>query len=137
MNIDALFPSKYIKASDLDGDPLTLRIAGIETEKMNDGEMKPVLYFSNATKGLVLNKTNANTIKALYGSDTSSWTGKAIQLIATTTEFSGKIVDCIRLRPPAQARSQAIKMNEVIPPHVVDPTGEPESFDDLDDTIPF
>ena len=130
MHIDALFPSKYLKASDFDGNPRTLKIAGIETEKMGDGEMKPVLYFSNATKGVVLNKTNAGVLKQLYGGDTDNWIGKPIQLVAATTEFQGKVVDCIRLRPPNAAVASAAA-------EAVMKANQPASFDDLDDEIPF
>jgi hypothetical protein len=133
MNIDDLFPSKYIKASDLDDAPVTLRIASVRTELMNDGSPKAVLYFANG-KPLVLNVTNKNVVKELYGADTDGWTGKPIQLIATTTEFGGKVVDCIRLRPPATAKPRPVTKP---PKHVTEPAGEPVNFDDLGDEIPF
>jgi hypothetical protein len=123
MNIDAMFPSKYVKASDLERAPVVLRISGIEMEKMGDGDMKPVLYFNNSTKGLVLNVTNKNVIKDLYGADTDNWTGKPIQLVASTTDFAGKVVDCVRLRQP------------VAKPQVVQADGA--EFADLDDEVPF
>jgi hypothetical protein len=129
MNIEELFPSKYVKASDL-SQPQTLRISGIEMEKMSDGEMKPVLYFGNSTKGLVLNVTNKNVIKELYGSDTDNWEGKPIQLIATTTDFGGKVVDCIRLRPPKAAVASAAAEAAI-------KASEPFAGADLDDEIPF
>jgi hypothetical protein len=144
MNIDAMFPSNYVKASDLAGKPRTLRISGTETEKMGDGEMKPVLYFGNATKGLVLNKTNANVLKDIYGSDTDSWINKPIQLFATHTEFQGKRVECIRLRATPQEEKRVVREAAAAavamaapPAHVTAPSGEPEQFADLDDEIPF
>jgi hypothetical protein len=129
MNFDAMFPSNYARASDLNG-PRTLQIAGIETEKMGDGEMKPVLYFVHATKGLVLNKTNGTVLKELYGSDTDNWIGKPITLIAATTDFQGKVVDCIRLRPPKSAVASAAA-------EAVVKANEPFAGADLDDEIPW
>jgi hypothetical protein len=141
MNIDDLFPSKYVKASDLNDMPLTLTIAGVRTEMMNDGTPKATLHFTNG-KPLVLNVTNKNCLKSLYGSDTDGWSGKPIQLVATTTEFGGKVVDCIRLRAPAapvqpQTRRQAQGDDEV-PAHVTEPGGEPEQTGPaFDDEPPF
>jgi hypothetical protein len=148
MNIDDLFPSKYVKASDLAGAALTLHIASVRTDLMNDGTPKAVLYFTNG-KPLVLNVTNKNCIKSLYGADTTAWQGKPIQLVATTTEFAGKVVDCIRLRPPplpqaaqltAVGPQQPQQGNAGVPAHVTAPSGEPEQtgepvFDD--DNVPL
>ena len=122
MNFDDLFPSKYLKASDLNSEPRTALIKNIDTEKMNDGEMKPVVYFKGSSKGLVLNVTNGRVIADLYGSDTDGWVGKPIALVASTTDFQGRTVDCIRLRPPVNKKAE--------------PVSKP-TFDDLDDSIPF
>jgi hypothetical protein len=135
MDFDGLFPSKYVKASDLGGQPRNARIAGLSMEKMGDGEMKPVINFIGATKGLVLNKTNGSVIKELYGPNTGDWRGKTIQLFPSITEFAGKRVDCIRVRAPVIAAAAAVAMHA--PAHITEPTGEPERFDDLDDEIPF
>ena len=123
------FPSKYLKASDFDGNPHT-EIAGIETDKMGDGEMKPVLYFSNATKGIVLNKTNAGVLKQLYGGILTTGPASGFKLVAATTDFQGKVVDCIRLRPPNAAVASAAA-------EAVMKANQPANFDDLDDEIPF
>ena len=59
---DDIFPSKYLKASDLLGKPFTATIVSAPTEKMKtpDGkeEAKTVLYFRGAKKVLPLNRTN-------------------------------------------------------------------------------
>ncbi len=111
MKISAAFPSNYIKASDLNGKPWDMKIRAVAMEDLgqgNDKESKPVLYFDSAQKGLVLNKTNANTIVNSYGDDTGNWTGKDIQVFPTTTEFKGETVDAIRVRvvPEAQPEKQ-------------------------------
>ena len=73
MKFDEMFPSKYLKASDAEELPtVTMKALDWETLKNRDeeDEQKPVLYFEEMEKGLGLNRTNANTIKNLYGDDT-------------------------------------------------------------------
>jgi len=96
MKIISLFPSKYLRAGDLDGDLIvTMKslIVGDITQ-----EEKPVLYFREEAKGLVLNKTNGKTIGSLHGSETDNWAGKRIILYSTEVDFRGEIVDAIRVR---------------------------------------
>ena len=78
MKISAAFPSKYLKCADLSGKPWDMKIRTIALEDLgqgNDKEEKPVVYFVNAQKGLVLNKTNATTIAKVYGDDTGGHNG--------------------------------------------------------------
>ena len=58
-----------------------------------------MLHFVGQEKALVLNRTNGRVVEALYGDDTDDWTGCPIRMVAATTEFGGRAVDCIRLRP--------------------------------------
>src|SRR4026209_2145377 len=83
MKISQLFPSKYVKAADLNGKTVTLTIAKLVVEELGhsaEKEKKPVLYFQKATKGLVLNRTNAMTIAGLYGDEADDWPGKRISI---------------------------------------------------------
>lgn len=106
MKIGKAFPSTYLKASDLEED-WTVTIAGIQFEKIAEEE-KPILYFQEVEKGLVLNKTNANTIASMYGDETDEWTGKAIALTVMPVTFQGKNVDAIRVKArPPQAKQSA------------------------------
>jgi hypothetical protein len=135
MNFDDMFPSNYVKASDLGGKPCNVKIAGLSMERMGDGEMKPVVSFIGAGKPLVLNKTNGQTLKDLYGPNTGEWRGKPIQLYPTFTEFGGKRVECIRMRAPQlQAVQTAV---EAAAPLDDVPARVTESFDEIDDEIPF
>ena len=101
MNIDDSFPSKYLKAADISGDTRAI-IAGCTSEdvagKGNAADFKPVLVFSNLERGIVLNKTNAGTIKAAYGKDTDEWVDKEVILFQMSTQFNGRDVPCIRMR---------------------------------------
>ncbi|HEC61932.1 MAG TPA: hypothetical protein ENI27_06715 [bacterium] len=98
------FPSDYLKEADLMGSPKTFTMVSVSVEKVGD-DTKPVVHFQEDARGLVLNKTNANTISDVYGRETDDWTGKKIELYPHTTEFQGHMVPCIRVRKPQQAAS--------------------------------
>jgi len=128
MNIDSAFPSAYLKASDLGTSAPVVTIDRVEVEPVGrDREMKPVIYFKGKEKGVVLNKTNSNMIASLLGSrDTDDWSGCQIRLYATTTEFGGETVECIRIKA---AGAQKAKPKPQVQP---EPTEEVE-----EDEIPF
>jgi len=112
MKIDSLFPSKYLRASDLDGDtPVTMK--SLIMEEINQEE-KPVLYFGEEAKGLVLNKTNGKIIGSLHGSETDNWPGKRIILYPTEVDFRGETVDAIRVRrqTPKNGEVEVSNQNE-------------------------
>lgn len=102
MNVDQLFPGRYLKAADLpDGKDVSVRMAGVQMELMEQSrEEKPVLRFVGKDRGLVLNRTNADSIAAIYGDDIAEWTDQPINLYVTTTAFGGKSVPCIRIKSP-------------------------------------
>ena len=131
MQISKAFPSNYIKAADLDGKPWTMTIRTCVLEDLGQGaekEQKPVLYFAKAQKGLVLNKTNANTIAKAYGDDTASWEGRPVEVFPTPVEYKGQMVDGIRLR---------VKASDL--PTAAPPMAPPAApmADDLNDEINF
>lgn len=107
MDINEAFPSKWLKATEFEEDMiLTMNIVQMEDiGQGEDKETKPVLYFKETDKGLVLNKTNATTITTLYGSNTTKWGGKKIALFPTEVAFGGKQTLAIRVRmkPPKVA----------------------------------
>jgi hypothetical protein len=100
MNINETFPSKHLKASDLGGTQPIVTIERVEYEPVGqEREMKAVVYFQGKAKGVVLNKTNAAAIVALAGSEeTDDWPGVQVRLFASTTEYQGKPVACIRIK---------------------------------------
>lgn len=116
MNIDQAFPSNYLKASDLGTSQPIVTIERVEIEPVGrDREMKPVIYFKGKEKGFVLNKTNSNTIAALTGSrDTDDWSGCQIRVYATTTEFGGETVECIRVKAAAQPKQAPKPVREPV-----------------------
>jgi hypothetical protein len=105
MKRDDLFPSKYFKAADLGGKPITVAIkaAAVEGLKNMQGgtEDKLVLSFVGQQKALVVNRTNYDAIAELYGDETDNWSGKRIELYPDKARVGGKPVDCVRVRATA------------------------------------
>lgn len=97
--IGKLFPSKFLRAEDLDGDVvLTIRKITIEAIG-NDREEKPVISFRETEKLLALNKTNARSISEVADSDeTDDWIGKQVILYPTKVQFRADLVPAIRIR---------------------------------------
>lgn len=105
MKLDELYPSRWLKASDVSR-PVLATIKNVTIEEVSDGEEKPVINFLGDLKSMVLNRTNSASIAALYGDDTDAWTGKQVVLFSTKVQFQSKLVDAIRVReprPPARA----------------------------------
>lgn len=106
INVNDAFPSNYLKAADLQGRQVSVAMANVAYEKMGD-DTKLVLYFAGKDKGLVLNKTNANNIAAIYGQDTDAWIGKSVVLVEALVDFQGRSVPAIRVRGPAPGNRQS------------------------------
>jgi len=103
MNIDDAFPSQYLKAADLKDQTPTVTIDRIEIEQIGD-DRKLVVYFRKVKRGLVLNRTNANTIAEIVGSrDAEQWTGHKILLTRAMVDYQGKRVPAIRVDYPPKA----------------------------------
>ena len=110
MNINNVFPSKYLKADDLQGRKLKLRIASCVMEEIGN-DTKPVLYFDGKEKGLVLNKTKAGILASSYSPETEGWMGKEIAIYPTKVNFQGQMVDAIAVEPVLEVA----EMNDEIP----------------------
>jgi hypothetical protein len=136
MNVDELYPSKYLSAGDLQGKEPTVTITQITMEKMTDGQNKPCIFVNNRPKGIILNKTNAMAIASMYGKNTDAWIGKKIKLVKVWTDFQGKPVEAIRLVPPGIETMQERGMAAQAPANP--PPAQPDDYGALmDDEIPF
>lgn len=138
MKMSEEFPSKYLKAADLQGREVRVTMANVEREKIGD-DAKPVLYFKGKDKGVVLNKTNAGTISDAYGDDTEDWYDQPLILFSVMVDFQGKVAPAIRCRVPTAKDNRA--------PHREDPissgplpqrrTGGISDTQLDDDAVPF
>ena len=93
------FPSNYLKAADLNNRTIKVKIDKVVFEEVGQNkDQKPVMYFADVKKGLVLNKTNATTIGAVHGQEFEGWTGKEIELFSMMVPYQGQNVAAIRVR---------------------------------------
>jgi hypothetical protein len=97
MDIASAFPGKYIKCADLAGKTLIITITVVAMEKVGD-DQKPVLRFEGSEQGFVLNKTNADILVNILGTETSEWVGKRVELYPTKVQFGSKMVPAIRVQ---------------------------------------
>lgn len=96
MDASALTPGQFIKAADLGvsmpkNPTLTIKSAAIEemaSLKPGSAEKtveKGVIFFEETKRGWVMNKTNVECLKALFGARTEGWTGKRVTLKTEAT----------------------------------------------------
>lgn len=116
MKLDDVFPGKYLKASEISEEGETFTISSVELEEVGQGadkQVKPVVYFEETDKGLVMNKTNFKSFAEVTGEgDSDGWPGHQVTLFATQVDFSGKSMEAIRVkkrvaRTPAAAGKAA------------------------------
>lgn len=102
MNINQVYPRKYAIGQDIDGKQPTLAIRSVTLEQMGEAhDRKPVIWFTGAKKGVVLNKTMARAIADMYGPETDDWTGKYVTLYTEAVRAFGEDHLAIRVRKPA------------------------------------
>lgn len=100
-----IFPSKSLKADDLQGREPVVEIEKVTTQSFDDGSRKPVIHFVGKDKTLVCNKTNWNAIVEIAGEeDSDRWAGVRIKLVVARVDFQGKRVPAIRVEPPTVKR---------------------------------
>jgi hypothetical protein len=93
---DELYPGRFIKAVDLKGKKVTLKIAGVKLEELigdKGPQIKGLISFEGKDKQLALNKTNGICLKEMFGKKLAEWTGKRVTLFPTTYNDD----DCIRI----------------------------------------
>lgn len=102
------FPSKYLKAADLERDT-EVKVRKVVSEEVGPAkDPRLVAYFEGVEKGVVLNKTRCNGIARAAGSDdTDDWIGANVILYPSETQFQGEMVECIGIRPPRSKRAVA------------------------------
>lgn len=131
MNINAAFPSNYLKAADLQGRRALVLISHIEMEDVGDEGKKPVLHFQGKDRGLILNKTNAAMLVEICGTpETDQWRGVGIVLYPTRVDYQGKRVDAIRIDYPQEQVTQA-RPQFAPPPQAQAPTGDELGSNDI------
>lgn len=129
MKRSEMYPSKYLSADDIDGEVVvTIKSVRMETMKDNEGQEqeKPVVFFKESQKAMVLNKTNADRIFEQVDEDTDNWPGKQITLIVESVTAFGETKWAIRVKPTRPApKAGALKSALKAEPATVSADDEP------------
>lgn len=83
MDYEKLFPGRFLKSADLDNRDVTLEIKAVRAEDI-DGKPKAVVSFQGTKKELVMNRTNAEAVKLMFGRETNDWLGKKVTIYPVT-----------------------------------------------------
>lgn len=156
MKLRDAYPSKYLASEDLGDNEVTVKIKAVRMEPLRDrntGEMvdKPILYFFNKEKGMVLNPTNWKRLELAFGTDeTDEYIGKTVVVYVDATPMGpGLHIRGVPVKAkPSASAPRAGKPKEKYNPHVEHPhpmdasenpaEGMPENMEEiLDDDIPF
>ena len=111
MDVMLGFLSQYISAAELVGKkPVTMTIDKVVLEKVEsmkigddegNGKMKDraIVYFneSRSGRGWLLNRTNCEALKELWGRETDAWIGKRVTLHAVSVRVGKKMEPGIRV----------------------------------------
>ena len=96
----------YLKGEHLNGRKVTATIAEIVIEETHAQagrtEEKPVCYFRESKKGLILSPTNMRTLRAMFGDDVAAAIGKRVQLEAIPLRVAGRDTLPVRINPAPQ-----------------------------------
>lgn len=146
MDISTVFGGDSLKAADLQGSEPTVVISHVQAKEFDDGN-KLVVSFEGKKKSLVCNKTNANRIAFMYGTETNGWIGKEITLYEEMVDFQGKLTPAIRVRAVKQqaapvrqpARQSSADMGRESPRQSMSDVAleRDERRGAMDDEIPF
>ncbi len=98
--VSELYPPKWVKAADLGGRAVSVKIAEVVVEsfRLPDGTHRAsaVLAFEGKTKRLILNKTQCKQLVEITGSERfEEWVGKTVALAPATAQ-NGKPTIAIR-----------------------------------------
>lgn len=103
MDASLLTPSRFIKSADFGGKDTTYTITKIQLDKLEGRkgiERKGIVFFSETEQGWVLNRTNVECLKGMWGRETDNWLGKRVTLFPEQMRdsFSGEDITGIRVR---------------------------------------
>jgi hypothetical protein len=93
-----------------------VRLEQVRNTRTQQHQLKPVLYFRGAKKGLILSAHNAHTIGTLYGPETEEWVGRRITLyVERGVEAFGRFYDVVRVRPVAPPSTNGTGVDTALP----------------------
>lgn len=101
MDYDILFPGRFLKAGEFQGRDVTLTITEITTEELPQDKggdrVRGIIAFQETKKKLVLNRTNGECLKTLWGRETNDWIGHKVTLYPA--EYQGDVAIRVKGSP--------------------------------------
>jgi hypothetical protein len=109
MRVGDVYASEFVRAQDVP----TLSLVTVESyavERVGQGdkaEEKLILALRGAKKRFVVNKTNADALAKIFGTDElDDWIGKRFVLYPDVCQFAGKSVPCLRVKAAPQPQKK-------------------------------
>jgi hypothetical protein len=102
--IDKAYGSRFLGVVDVGDKKIRTKITKVRMEEVKNrdtgkSEKKPLVYFENIDKPLILIKTNKDTLVAAFGEAPASWLGATVGIfVDPSVMFSGKRTGGVRLR---------------------------------------
>jgi hypothetical protein len=116
---DVIPPTKYLNYNDVAGREIPVTIARITTEAMPDKSVKPVVFFKEFSRGVVLNATRRKFIQQLTDDSPkiADAIGLELMLVPGRAMFQGQEVGTIKfaLRPAAKSKQVKAALDDEIP----------------------
>lgn len=113
MNVQTMFPKKWLCAADLMGRTVTVYIDGVAVEtifntRLKKNEQKLAVAFHSKQKRLLINKTQAYALAAACGSpETDNWPGHTV-LLSVGIAPNGQETIIVTAAPEAQTNGHAV-----------------------------
>lgn len=128
MRKDSVYPSKYLKATDLRDHDVTVTIGSVEFITLQ-GKPSVLVHFRGKEKGLIVKPTVWDQIAQVTGEpDSDGWIGKEVTLFPTETDFAGQTYEVIRVRTKKRTNGQPARPAPTDEPDENLPD-EPDDFD--------
>ncbi len=100
---DELYEGRFLKAGLLKNKPRTLTISRVFVETLADDASKTgeknrgIICFKETERQLCINRTNGESIRAMFGASVQGWVGKQITLVPEMAKFGREDVEAIRV----------------------------------------
>jgi hypothetical protein len=101
VNVNDVYGGKYLNAKKVTSEklwrkPLTISLVELEefkklNEDTDETEDKLVVSFKETEYGLILNKTNANTLAEMYGDESDDWIGHKVSFQKVKTSMGDSV----------------------------------------------
>lgn len=99
---DQLFPGRFLKSGEFKGKDVTLTISDVKLEDMEDKRkgtvVKCIVSFKETKRQLVLNKTNGECLKGMFGRKVATWVGKKVTFYPENVRAFGASKLAIRVK---------------------------------------